>query len=219
MQDVMGPQVYPVLFVLLVGGGLAIWNAYWNDGLLLSWLLIFSLVTPWLLHFNLQYGILEPFISAGYVTLALVVGTVGHLIGVGLRRALVGDTDGEAFKRAMGVLGSAPDESIRWSLLLSGLFVGTAVLVYVAEPYRNQLVSVVYPVLWFYPIGVVTWETVLGVGFVLGWLGLATWPASRGNGVLISWGVIFAPIFGTILTYSLLEAFLPPIWVEHSRTT
>lgn len=210
MQDVMAQQVYPVLFVILVGGGLATWNAYWNDGLLLNWLVVCSLVTPWLLHFNLQYGIYEPFISAGYVTLALVVGTIGHLVGVGLRSTLREDPDGGDLEKTIGALGSASSESIQWALLVAGLFFGSVVLVYVAEPYRFHLVSVVYPVTWFYPIGVVTWETVIGVGLVLGWLGLATWPAYRGNGLLISWCVILAPISGTILSYSLLEAFFTP---------
>lgn len=207
MKPVMEMTLQPVFFVILVGGGLAIWNAYWNDGLLLSWLLIFSLITPWLIHYNLQLGIYEPFVSAGYVTLALIVSTVGYLIGVGFRRLSLGDTEEGVAKSFTAVFGSVPGQTTRWFLLLSGLFVVPAGPVYVAGPYRSLLVSMVYPVTLFYPIGDITGRAVIGVGLILGWIGVATWPAYRGNGLLISWGVLFAPMFGTILSYGLLETF------------
>ena len=207
MQAVMETTLQPVLFVILVGGGLTIWNAYWNDGLLMSWLLMFSLVTPWLIHYNLQLGIYWPFVSAGYVTLALVVSTVGYLIGVGFRRVSLGETEEGVAKSFPAVFGSASGQTTRWFLLSSGLFVVPAGLVYVAGPYRSLLVSIVYPVALFYPIGDVTGRAVIGVGLILGWTGVATWPAYRGNGLLVSWGVLFAPMFGTILSYSLLETF------------
>lgn len=207
MQTVMEMTRQPVLFVIVVGGGLTVWNAYWNDGLLLNWLLICSLITPWLIHYNLQLGIYEPFVSAGYVTLALIVSTTGYVIGVGFRRVAPGDTEGGVTKDFTAVLGSTPGQPVRWFLLLSGLFVIPAGLVYVAESSRSLLVSIVYPVVFFYPIGNVTGETAIGVVLILSWIGAATWPAYRGNGFLISWGVLFAPMFGTILSYSLLESF------------
>lgn len=210
MQDVMRATTEPVVFVILVGGGLTIWNAYWNDGLLLSWLLLFSLITPWLIHYNLQFGIYEPFVSAGYVTLAFIVSTSGYLIGVGVRHATRDDTSRGVAERYAAVLSSTPRQTARWLLLVSGLVVIPAVLVYVAEPYRLELVSVVYPVVLFYPIGDLTVRTVIGVGLIMGWIGIATWPAYRGYGVIMSWGVLFAPMFGTILTYSLLEPFFGP---------
>lgn len=207
MQAVMESTALPVAFLILVGGGLAIWNAYWNDGLLLGWLLLGCLVGPWLLHYNLRLGISQPFVSAGYVTLALVVGTAGYLVGVGLRRIAPGETGGELPESVSAVFGPTPDGASRWLVLLGSLFAVPAVLVAVAGPYRSLLVSVAYPVALFYPVGTITGRAILGAGLVLGWIAVATWPASRGNGLLVSWGVLFAPMFGTLLSYSLLESF------------
>lgn len=35
----------------------------------------------------------------------------------------------------------------------------------------------------------------------IGWLGLALWPAYRGDGVLVSCGVVLVPLFGAYLVY------------------
>lgn len=205
MQEVMDkPTTQPIVFVILVGGGFAVWNAYWNDGLLLSWLLLSSLITPWLMQYNLQFGIYHPAVSAGYVTLALIVGTVGYLIGVGVRRVARGDTEGGFATSFTAMFGSTVDRPSRWYLLVSGLFVISAGLVYVAVPYRSLLLSIVYPFMLFYPVGHITGRMILGVGLIGGWIGAAAWPAYRGNGLLISWSLLFAPMFGVTLSYSLL---------------
>lgn len=207
MQTVMDTTLHPVAFVVVVGGGLAVWNAYWNDGLLLSWLLVFSLVTPWLLHYNLHLGIYEPFVSAGYVTVALVSGTIGYLLGIWGRRYRLRDTEPMGSHGLTVVFGAAPDSTARWSFVVSGLFLIAAALLLGAGPYRSVLVSLVYPVALFYPIGTITAEAILGVGIIVGWVMVALWPAYRGNGVLVSWSVLFAPMFGVLLAYSLVDSF------------
>lgn len=205
MQAVMETTVPPLAVVIVVGGGLAIWNAAHNDGLLVGWLLVFSLVTPWLLQYNLRLGIAEPFVTAGYVTLALLVGTVGYLFGVRLRDRPPADAPDTETARFSAVFGSETDRPVRWVLLLIALFVVPAILVVVAVPSRSVLLSIAYPVAWFYPVGDVSGRTVIGVCLLLGWTGLAAWPAARGNGVLRSWAVLFAPMFGTLVPYSILE--------------
>lgn len=73
-----------VLFVLVAGVPVAAASAIWNDGLLLSWLLVFGPVLGWLWIVFVQGpvfldGAIVPIAFAGFA--ALVVGTLGYVIG------------------------------------------------------------------------------------------------------------------------------------------
>lgn len=205
-MDVLDGRIYlVVLFVLVVGGGLAAGNAYWNDGLALSWLLVFALVFGWLWNVFVQEG--PVFFDEGIVPLAwavftaLVVGTVGYVVGRRPHGFGPQDIQGESSGWLLRVfVGRGPGRSGRWDMLAVGLFAIASGLIYVTRPYLPLPVENVTLFELFLVGGVFAANIPLGSIILFGWLGLAMWPAYRNAGLLVSWGLIFGPMFGAILT-------------------
>lgn len=192
-----------VLFVLVVGSAVAAANAYWNDGLLLSWLLVFGSVLGWLWIVFVQGPV---FFDVAIVPIAwaaltaLVVGTVGYVIG--RRRRLHARTKDEGkFEWPLEVLvGRELGQRGRWVVVSAMLFVLGSGVIYGTRPFVELPFEGVMLFELFYPTGVLAANTWLGTLVVLGWIGLAMWPAYRGAGLLVSWGIVFGPMFGAILT-------------------
>lgn len=85
-------------------------------------------------------------------------------------------------------------------MLIGALFVLAGGVSYVTGPFLKLPIEGVSLFDLFYPTAVLHANTFLGSLVVLGWIGLAMWPAYRGAGLLISWGIVFGPMFGVILT-------------------
>lgn len=199
-----------VLFVLVAGGGLAAGNAYWNSGLLLSWLLVFGLVFGWLWNTFVQAGTVffhEAIIPVLWaVFAAVVVGTVGYAIGRSLRGSSIDEMEDDPSNWLLRVLlGVDHQQLVRWSLLAGGLFVTSASLIYVTHQFYPLPVEGVTLFEVFFAIGALNTNFLLGIVVVLGWLGLAMVPASRSAGLLVSWVLIFGPLFGASMTDWVLE--------------
>lgn len=192
-----------VLAVLLVGGSLAAGNAYWNDGVVLSWLLVFAPVVGWLWNVFVQEG--NVFFDEAIVPLAwavftaLVVGTVGYVTGRTVRGVEIRDGQ-ESSTRVLRTPVGDRSQVARWGVLAGGLFVVTSSLIYVTRPFVQLPVEGVSLFELFFPTGVIVANILLGTAVILGWSGLASWPAYRNAGLLVSWGVLFGPMFGAILT-------------------
>lgn len=210
MSAIDGQIHFVVLFVLVVGGGLAAGNASWNDGLGLSWLLVFALVFGWLWNVFVQEG--PVFFDEAIVPLAwavftaLVVGTVGYVIGRSFHGLPTQDTESDPSGWLLWLLvGQDPVRPVRWSLLAGGLFVIASSMMYVTQPYLPLPVEGVTLFELFYPTGVLAADTLPGAIVVLGWMGVAMWPAYRNAGLLVSWGLLFGPMFGASLTDFVLD--------------
>lgn len=199
-------QVFPVfvLLVLVVGGVVAAGNAYWNDGLVLSWLLVFGPVLGWLWIVLVQSANLieVAIVPVAFATLgALVAGTLGYVAGrVLVVRADAGSWADPSNRLLRLLVGHVPNRQARWALLAGGLFVLSGALIYANRPYTPLPVEGVVLFELFYPTGVLAADTVFGIVVILAWMGLAAWPAYRREGILVSWGLPFGPLFGAILT-------------------
>lgn len=201
---------FVVLFVLVVGGGLAAGNAYWNDGLALSWLLAFALVFGWLWNVFVQEGTVffdEAIVPLAWAAFtALVVGTVGYSIGRSLRGFPIRDTEDEPSDWLLRVLvGDDLSRAGRWGIVAGVLFLVASGLIYATYPIFLLPVEGVTLFELFFPTGVLAASTLLGAIVVLGWMGLAMWPAYRNAGLLVSWGLLFGPMFGASLTDFVLD--------------
>jgi hypothetical protein len=205
-REVVDGRLYiPVAVTLVLGGAVAAWNASWNDGLLMSWLFVSGPVCGWLWNGFVQSRTLSlgvVLVPVGFGALAgVVVGTLGYAIG----RLLLGD-DGTGSPGIMDVLvGRDPAEARRWWLTACGLFVivtGSVVALGPDSPTPIRGVTLLELVL---PLGTVRDNAVIGVFVILGWLGVASWPAYRRVGLLASWGIVFGPIFGAVLTAFVLD--------------
>lgn len=197
-------SIFVVLGVLIVGGGIAAGNAYWNDGLVLSWFLVFGPVFGWLWNWFVQEGsvffheAIVPVLWAVFT--ALVVGTIGYVIGRIPHGFPSRDTGTESTGWLLRVLvGKNPMRSARWGLLAGVLFVIAGGLTYVTRPYLSLPVEGVDLVELFFPPGVLAANTLLGVLTIFAWMGLAMWPAYRNAGLFVSCGLVFGPISGALL--------------------
>lgn len=192
-----------VLLVLVFGTAVAAANAYWNDGLVLSWLLVFGPILGWLWVVFVQgpivfYGAIVPI--AWSVLTALVVGTIGYVIGRGRRNYTHDRSEGQVEWPLAVIVGRDYSQRRQWLLLIGALFVLTGGMTYVVGPFLGFPIEGVTLFELFYPTAVLDANTSLGTLVVLGWIGLAAWPAYRGAGLLVSWGIVFGPMFGVILT-------------------
>lgn len=195
---------FVVLFLLVVGGAVAAGNAYWNDGLFGSCFLVFCLAFGWLWTVFVQQGTVSfaeafpPFAWAVFA--ALVVGTVGYVVGRRLRDPLPRDTGDEPTGWLLGVLvGFHTDRSGIWGPLAIGLFLVAGGLIYGTRPFFPLPVEGVSLIEVFTVVGVFVASIPVGTTVFLGWLGLAAWPAYRNEGLLVSWGLLLGPLFGAIV--------------------
>ncbi|SHH15260.1 hypothetical protein [Halobaculum gomorrense] len=203
-----GANWLPVLFddlaslvigVVLVVGGLAAANARWNDGVAGSWALVFGLVVGRVWADFVRRPVFSPDVLAvplGFAALAaFVVGTVGYVLGRTLESGPRGvawlvDSDG----RREFLVGTA-ETTFRWLAVAGGLLLGAAGVVGSVPESTPVTATVSVPEL-FYPLAPIDGDPVVGVVVVLAWTGLAAAPALRGGGLLLSWAVVFAPLFG-----------------------
>lgn len=196
-----------VIFVIIAGTAVAAASATWNDGLLLSWLLVFGPVLGWLWIIFVQGPVffdvtIVPFAFAALT--ALVIGTVGYVIGRGWRVDSQ-TTDEREFDWPLGVfVGRELDQRGRWIVVSAVLFVLGGAMIYATRPFLELPFEGVFLSELFYPTGVLAANTLLGALVVLGWIGLAMIPAYRAAGLLVSWSIVFSPMFGAILTDNVL---------------
>lgn len=206
--EAMDGRLYvPVLFVVVVGGAIAAWNASRNDGIVPSWLLVFAPVLGWLWHVFVQgpVNVERAIVPTAFATLAaLVVGTVGYVVGRRIDARAASDARDESSDWLLRLLvGRVPARFSRWGLRAGGLFVLASALVYATRPYLRLPIEGVVLFDLYYPTGALA-AAVLGGVVVLAWTGLAAWPAYRRAGLLASWAITFGPLFGAILTDFLL---------------
>jgi hypothetical protein len=170
--------------------GLAVVNAYWNDGLVVSWLLAFGVTL------GLFWNGWDSIVVFGTVLTALAAGTAGHAIGLLLRRL----TTPEAERGARGpllaiLLGPDRGRLHRWVVLAAVLGLGVEALVLTVGPETPLPVLGVKPGALFYPPFADPSFVVPAVLVLLGWTGLATIPAARGGGLFAGWTLVFVPFF------------------------
>lgn len=201
MSVVDGRLFLLVLFVLVVGSAVAAANAYWNDGLVLSWLLVFGPVSGWLwivfvqgpVFFNVA---IVPMAWAAFA--ALVVGTLGYVLGRQLDTRGTGAETSEWMLRT--IVGRDPGRRGRWLAVAGALFVLAGALMAATRPLLELPIEGVTLFELFYPTGVLVESTLVGTLVVLGWMGLAMLPAYRRAGLLVSWAIVFGPLLGAIMT-------------------
>jgi hypothetical protein len=200
-------QLYvPVLILFYIGGSLAAWNAYWNDGLIWSWLLVFNLIAPWE-WFATNGG--HSLLLAGMITgtLTLFIGTVGYGIGRYFKGSKFQTPPRVPREPSVRILLGADLTRVnRWKAIAGGLFVvwgGLSSLVFLTSNTPGILGMVFIPTVIIYqPELMDVSGMVMGAIVFAIWIAVAAWPAYSRNGILVSWGLIFAPFFGTALAYS-----------------
>lgn len=203
LLDAVDGRLYiPILIVVVVGGAIAASNASWNDGVVPSWLLVFAPVLGWLWHPFVQGPVSfdRVIVPVAFATLAaLVVGTLGYVIGRRWAGRAARAGTAEPPEWLLGVLlGRDTDRTRLWVLVAFALFVISGAVIAVTRPFLSLPVEGVELIELFHPTGVVASDTLLGSVVLLGWLGLAMWPAYRDAGLLVSWGLLFGPMFGAI---------------------
>lgn len=186
-----------VATVVFVGGALAATNAWWNDGVVGSWLLVFGLVVGWVWAGFVRRPVSSPgavAIPLGFATLAAgVVGTVGYALGRWIDDRPQGvalDADG---LREMFV--GPTETAFRWLAVAGGLLLGAAAIVGSVPEAPPTMTTVSVPEL-FFPLAPIYSNPVVGAVIVLAWVTLAAVPTLRGAGLLVAWAVVFAPLFG-----------------------
>lgn len=197
-------QPHFALLVFVVGGAVAAGNAYWNDGLVLSWLLVFGPVLAWLWNVGDQ-GVVHfgaDIVLIGFATLgALVAGTLGYVVGRVFNGRAESETWYEPITWLLRVLvGQIPEQSTRWGILAGGLFVLASVVFYSTYPSLQLPIVGVDLIALVIPIDAIAADYATGLAVVLAWIGLAAWPAYQRNGLLVSWALLFGPIFGALFT-------------------
>lgn len=201
------PLVVLASFVAI--GVIAAGTAYWNDGLVSSWLVAFASAFGWLWQMLvgeetvLSGGVVAPLGLAAVIAVSL--GTVGYAIGRYLRTRNTDDAKdalpGPLFRI---LLGNEPGQLVSWGTRASGLFLATAVLIYVTSPDASLAVRKFELVETFIPAGGLYAPFVFGTVAIPGWLAVATWPAYRSEGLLASWLLLFGPFFGAWVTDDVL---------------
>ncbi|PSP54722.1 hypothetical protein BRC82_09315 [Halobacteriales archaeon QS_1_67_19] len=195
-----------VLASLVAIGAIAAGTAYWNGGLVSSWLVAFASPFGWLSNVLVgakpafPEGVVAPLGLAGGI--AVSFGTVGYAIGRYIR--VRGTENG---KNALPdpllriLLGDEPDQFIRWGTRAGGLFVVAGALIYVTSPDTSLSVRTFeFPI----PAGGLNAPFVFGTVTIPAWIGTAMWPAYRNEGLLASWLLLFGPFFGAMLTDEVL---------------
>lgn len=88
----------------------------------------------------------------------------------------------------------------RWGGIAAALFVISGTVVAVASPSFPLLIEGLHLLEFFWPISIFATDTAFGTIVILGWVGLAMWPAYRKAGVLVSWSLLVSPMWGALLT-------------------
>lgn len=198
-----------VLASFVAIGVIAAGTAYWNGGLVSSWLVAFAAAFGWLSNVligeetALPEGVVAPLGLAGGI--AVTLGTVGYAIGRYLRVRNTGNEKDALPEPLLRILlGDEPDQFISWGTRAGGLFVAAAALIYVTNPDASLAVRKFELVETFIPAGGLYAPFVFGTVAIPGWLAVATWPAYRGEGLLASWIILFGPFFGAWVTDDVL---------------
>lgn len=175
--------------VLLVA--LAAAEAYYNEGVLVAWLLSFAAALPAFVFHpprGPRFAVTPetaPMAVATAAGVAVGLGTVGFVVGAALRRRRDGGDDYEPSATVLPVLfvGRNARTAGRWLLLSAGVF------------------AVLFGGVW---TGVLPFGFGLGGGVGITVLlvlmaGPAMLHAFRNSGLLVCWAVAFAPLFGVFL--------------------
>ena len=160
-----------VVWILVVGGGLAALNAYWNNGIVASWALAGSFSgsifwpEPWIMVIGFLGGV--------------VIGTYGYALGR-ILLVLVVDIQWNAPSNLLlrRLLGVDPRQTMKWGMIAGGLLLAAHGLVTVSLPHVSQ--------------GQIQFFLIAGIAAVT-----ATVAVYQNGGLLLAWILVFAPIFGT----------------------
>jgi len=187
--------------VLVLGGGLAAWNASADGGLVSSWLLVGSLVLPWAV-FQSNAGF---WFIPWFVALSLVVGLTGHLAGVGFRTHVEGERRSLREAMPVGVIGRGSiNRQTAFVAVLAASVTGVVALVGPTRPVVTgvPLVGLFVPHRAFYLLGGTGATAGVGAVVALAWVGVAAAVAYQERGLLVSWGIVFGPVLGAVLAYA-----------------
>jgi len=97
-------------------------------------------------------------------------------------------------------VGDALAQARRWGGIAGALFVISGAVIAVASPSFPLLIDGLTLLEFFWPISIFATNTVVGTIITLGWVGLAMWPAYQNAGLLVSWGLLAAPMWGALVT-------------------
>lgn len=206
-----------IMLIFVVGGVITAGNAYWNGGLVGSWLLVFGPVVAWLWHIFVQGAVFlsEAIVPLGWaVVTGLLVGTVGHIIGRRLRTLAPGDTVEKPSVWLFRLLvGHDPRQLVKWAVRAGGLFIVTAGLMYVTLSGLSLPVAGLSFDELFIPVDIPN-NPILTAIIIFGWIGLAMWPAYQNNGLLASWGLLFGPLFGATVTEFVMDTMTGSLMMD-----
>jgi hypothetical protein len=202
--DLLNGRIYvPVLFIFFGLGGLAVVSSHRNDGLVLSWLVVFLPTLGYTRAMFIQReGLLieDLFLPLGWSILgAGAVGTLGYGIGSILRR----DTDKkEGLRDFTWVLAGNVDVS-RWGKiagLVASVSLLTMSLSHSQIPFFDQSVILAFVV----PITILTVSFPLMVMVASLWTTVTVFIGYKQYGMYASWLVTFGAFFGGGLVHFVL---------------
>lgn len=223
---------FPVVLLVVIGGlVVAAGNARWNDGILLSWLLIAAPVAAWVWQHELVAccpPLQEILKTAGGfgILAALVIGTPGYAVGRVTSEMIASDerTWVPSGRVTRWILGEDEQHVKRGGRLAGVFFLGLLVVYVWGFPaiipglrtigLKGPLLPVEYFLpLFFPPIWVEFTSPVVGIGVTILWIGIAAIPAYRGFGLYISWllvfGLVLVPVTeGVAGSFSVLLAII-----------
>lgn len=218
-----------VLLVVIGGLVVAAGNARWNDGLILSWLLIAAPVAAWVWQHGLVTSgpsLQEVLMEAGGfgVLAALVIGTPGYAVGRVASELIASDerTWVPSGQVARWILGEDEQHVKRGGRLTGVCFLGLLVIYVWGIPEflpglgTLGVTGPLLPVEYFLPVLAIRTHPIVGVGITVVWIGIAAIPAYRGYGLYISWLLVFGLVLvpateGVAGTGSVLLAILAAI--------
>lgn len=197
--------LFQVVLLVVIGGLMvAAGNARWNDGLLLSWLLIAAPVAAWVWQHGLVTSgpsLQEVLIEAGGfgVLAALVIGTPGYAVGRVASELIASDerTWVPSGQVTRWILGEDEQHLRRGGRLTVVFFLGLLVIYVWGIPEilpglgTLGVTGPLLPVEYFLPVLAILTHPVVGVGITIVWIGIAALPAYRGYGLYISWLLVF----------------------------
>ncbi|PSQ08328.1 hypothetical protein BRC97_00145 [Halobacteriales archaeon QS_6_71_20] len=193
-----------VVIVVVIFGAVAAGNAYWNDGIVLSWLLVFGPVCGLLWPLFVQKWTVfleEAILPFGWSLLAAaVVGTLGYVIGRYLRFRGTADTAQDSSSRLLRLFVGRDTDLRRWVAGAGGTFVAVGVGTSLIEPGSLVIAENVSLDEFLLPVGALDASPPIAATIVGIWIAVAAVPAYRNEGVLVSWLVTFSPFLGGALS-------------------